>query len=420
MRIVFLNPVGFLGGGELSLLDMMASIRRAAPSADLHLVIAGDGPLAMEAAKLGVSVTLVPMPDVLSSFGDSQLRSSSNKRRMFTALRSGFTAGPSIWRYSRAISDIIRKLQPTIIHSNGMKTHLLTRNVQQVGAGVVWHIRDYISPRPLVANIMGFNSKRASIIAISNSIKQDVESVMSAQRVDVIYDSIDTERFYPDPQQTVDLDRLANMPPARRGTIRAGLVATYAKWKGHDVFLKAAAQMIHAFPELPIRFYIVGDPIYQTAGSQWTGEALRDMVDSLGIKPHVGFVPFQKNIASVFRSFDIPVHASTQPEPFGRTIAEAMACGRSMIVSKAGGAAELFVDGEDALGVPPRDPAALAAAMVKLANDADYRHRMGERARVAAKERFALDRIGHEVMQFYDRIIDDLPPRRRAALALNR
>jgi len=79
------------------------------------------------------------------------------------------------------------------------------------------------------------------------------------------------------------------------------------------------------------------------------------------IENRVGFVPFQDNPADVYRALDIVVHASTKPEPFGRTIVEAMACGKPVIAAQTGGAAELFTHDHDAVGVPPGDPAALAA-----------------------------------------------------------
>jgi len=60
------------------------------------------------------------------------------------------------------------------------------------------------------------------------------------------------------------------------------------------------------------------------------------------IENRVGFVPFQDNPADVYRALDIVVHASTKPEPFGRTIVEAMACGKPVIAAQTGGAAELF------------------------------------------------------------------------------
>ena len=69
----------------------------------------------------------------------------------------------------------------------------------------------------------------------------------------------------------------------------------------------------------------------------------------------VGFVPFVEDPVPVYRALDVVLHASTQPEPFGLTVVEAMACGRAVVVSAAGGAAELFTDGVDALGVAARE-----------------------------------------------------------------
>ena len=67
---------------------------------------------------------------------------------------------------------------------------------------------------------------------------------------------------------------------------------------------------------------------------------------------------------------DVVVHASTRPEPFGRVIVEAMACGRAVIAMREGGAAELFRDGDDgARAARPGDPDALASAMARLVND---------------------------------------------------
>src|SRR4051812_6736193 len=73
-----------------------------------------------------------------------------------------------------------------------------------------------------------------------------------------------------------------------------------------------------------------------------------------------GFVPFQARVEAVYRALDVVVHASTRPEPFGLTIAEAMACGRPLVAARAGGAAELFEDEVEALGLPEVSAGALA------------------------------------------------------------
>jgi glycosyltransferase involved in cell wall biosynthesis len=80
-----------------------------------------------------------------------------------------------------------------------------------------------------------------------------------------------------------------------------------------------------------------------------------------------------------------------------------MACGRPVVVARAGGAAELFRDDEDAVGVPPGDPDALASAVATLLADPSRRERLGAAARRTALDRFARDRLGREVAAAYER-----------------
>jgi glycosyltransferase involved in cell wall biosynthesis len=150
------------------------------------------------------------------------------------------------------------------------------------------------------------------------------------------------------------------------------------------VFLEAAAQLLRERPRAAVRFYIVGGPIYRTRGSQFSSAELRASIDHLGLAGQVGLIDFQKDPAPIYRGLDVVVHASTQPEPFGLTIAEAMACGKAVVVSACGGAQELFAHERDALGYPPGDAAALAAAIKWLTDDADLRRRLGTAARNTA------------------------------------
>ena len=69
-----------------------------------------------------------------------------------------------------------------------------------------------------------------------------------------------------------------------------------------------------------------------------------------------------------------------------------MACGKAVVAASAGGAAELFDDGRTALGCPPGDPAALAAAIARLAADEALRLDLGAAGLAAARGRF--DRRG--------------------------
>ena len=100
--------------------------------------------------------------------------------------------------------------------------------------------------------------------------------------------AVDLDRFAPFGDR-VDLDALAGLPQAPAGTVRVGLLGTFARWKGHETFLRALAQLPQ---ELPFRAYVIGDSLYQTEGSQYSADDLRQSVSALGLSGRVGFTGF--------------------------------------------------------------------------------------------------------------------------------
>jgi glycosyltransferase involved in cell wall biosynthesis len=225
--------------------------------------------------------------------------------------------------------------------------------------------------------------------------------VLPKTAVRVIHNVVDTARFFPAAVDGRTLDQLSGLPVPDSPCLRIGLVATYARWKGHEVFLKAARALLDRGPQSPVRFYVIGGPIYATAGSQWTRAELLQQITELNLSNHVGLVEFQQDPADIYRALDIVVHASTQPEPFGLTIIEAMACGKPVVVSQAGGATELFTGNVDALGASPANAEELASRLQALAIDDALRTRLGEAAQRTARNRFSRDHLGTELSNLY-------------------
>jgi glycosyltransferase involved in cell wall biosynthesis len=81
-----------------------------------------------------------------------------------------------------------------------------------------------------------------------------------------------------------------------------------------------------------------------------------------------------------------------------------MACGKALVISRAGGAAELATDGEDALATAPGDTAALAAALDRCAGDRALRARLGAAARQTALRRFDPRTFVGEFLGLYSRL----------------
>jgi glycosyltransferase involved in cell wall biosynthesis len=292
----------------------------------------------------------------------------------------------------------LKEVEPDLIYSNGIKTHALLWLAGTGRKPVLWHVHDFVSRRALARRVLGRAvGKTAGVIAISEAVAADLRGLWPTVNVHTVRNSIDIHAFCPGPAAPDLLDSLAKLPT--KSCLRVGLVATYARWKGHDVFLRAAARVLRDRPELAVRFFVVGGPIYATPGSQYSRKELQTLVNQMGIADSVGFIDYQADVRPIFRSLDVVVHASTEPEPFGLTIIEAMACGRPVVVSQAGGAAEIIRSEHDGLGVEPGGERSLCEAMCRLLGDDVLRANLGAKARQTVCDRFDQRRFDEEIVE---------------------
>ena len=149
MRILFLNPTGRMGGAETALLEVITGLLEQRPSWRLGLIAASDGPLVARARAMGVDVRVLPFPPVLARLGEW---SSGESRwpRLTLAARCARAAWPA-WRYLARLRNVVRELAPEIVHTNGLKMHLLGAWARPSGTPLVWHLHDYAARRPLSA-----------------------------------------------------------------------------------------------------------------------------------------------------------------------------------------------------------------------------------------------------------------------------
>jgi glycosyltransferase involved in cell wall biosynthesis len=96
------------------------------------------------------------------------------------------------------------------------------------------------------------------------------------------------------------------------------------------------------------------------------------------------------------------VHASTDPEPFGLVIAEAMACGKPVVASRAGGAVELTEPGVNSLAHAPGDARALARCIADLVSNPELRERLGQAGLITARQRYTRTRMAQQMTGIYE------------------
>jgi len=408
VKILYLSPTGALGGAERVLLSVLKGVRRELSSHPLLLSLS-DGPLVQQAAELGVDVNVLRMPAELQAIGDSPFAHRAN--RMTSALqlaRQMLGCGSAGLEFLRRLKQWMRRARPDLIHSNGIKTHCLAWLAGPKNVPILWHAHDFFGARPLARRLLRLAARRvAAAVAVSSAVADDLKTVGVSAPVNVIANGTDLSRFFPAPQDGALLDRLAGLQPAPPNCMRIGLVATYARWKGQTVFLESAACLKKMNAQLPCRFYIVGGPIYDTVGSQFALSELQALARQLEIGDRVGFIGFQKDVAPIYRALDIVVHASTAPEPFGLTIIEAMACGKAVVATFAGGVVDIIHPGHDAFAVPPADPEALALALQKLLREPEIRNDLGTAAVLTVRNRFSEERIGMQFLKIYGRLTNN-------------
>jgi glycosyltransferase involved in cell wall biosynthesis len=404
MRVLYVNPLSELGGSERSLLDALSSFQHSVPEVERRLLVFAEGALATRAGALGIPVEIEPIPASLAGIGESREGGARGARSLALA-EAALGASRFLWR----LRARIRRARPDIVHTNGMKAHVLAAVAAPEVPRVV-HLRDFASARPFSRHLLPWLGRRSIVVANSRAVAADALSIAPSLTVRTVYNGIDLSEFRCGPRDGSYLARLAGLEPPSEETLGIGLIATYAWWKGHRRFLESAAEVLAMHPRRALRFYVVGGPIYRTGGSEVTEAALRELVRSHhGLEGHVGFVPFQQDAGAVHRSLDIVVHASERPEPFGRTIVEAMASGRAVVAARAGGAAELVRHRETAMAYEPNAPGALARAVLELVNDAALRERLGRAARLEAEARFDRARLGPELFGIYQELLGVQP-----------
>jgi glycosyltransferase involved in cell wall biosynthesis len=192
-----------------------------------------------------------------------------------------------------------------------------------------------------------------------------------------------------------------------------GITGMLVPWKGHRTFLAAAAIVKSEISEAKALIY--GDETPMNPGYR---RDLEDYAASVGLGDSVEFRGLAKDIQTALGEIDILVHASDEPEPFGRVLVEAMAAGKPVIAANAGGPREIVADGETGILFEPGSPESLAAAIRRLLQDQRLRQRMGEAGRERVMEHFHARQQVEQVQRLYEEVLsrkvtDELVPETR-------
>ena len=230
------------------------------------------------------------------------------------------------------------------------------------------------------------------VIAISEAIATVLRDAgLRDDRLVVIRSAVDCEAFAHRPSR----DRLQALYGIDNEHLAIASAGQLIERKGHGFLLRAVARVRARFPELRLVIF----------GQGRDEKKLRALCDQLGIADIVQFAGFRSDLDSYLGAFDLLVHPALA-EGLGVITLKAQAAGLPVIAFRAGGLAEVVVDGKTGRLVPPRDVGALADAMADLLDDRSLRERYATCAREHARARFSVDTMVQEHVRLYESLLN--------------
>jgi glycosyltransferase involved in cell wall biosynthesis len=358
IRVLLVDHAPIIGGVEIMIRDLLTALDPARIAA----TVVTDRASPMR-GRFGVGVPEIALP--------------------LTRLKQNPLAAVSLLQAAVRLAQASRRASAGLIQTFTARTHLIGALAGRLArVPVIWRLNDDTLPRPL-ADLASRLPRR--IISVSAHLQAHYGGVLRV--TDLIPDGVPL----PPLQSTAEARQLLPVPASGLLVV---LVARLVRWKGHAVFLRALAEVAPEFPDLHGLIaggYTPADnqPGLLAGGAPYERELLAQ-VRELGLEGRITFLGHTSEATRVFAAADVVAHTSILPEPFGRVIIEAMAAGRPVVASAAGGPREIVLDGVTGLLAPPSDSAALAAALRRLLAGADFRLALGAAARRRAEAEYSL------------------------------
>lgn len=299
------------------------------------------------------------------------------------------------WRLAR----LIRRLSPDVIHAHDPHGVAMAGMALSFGAASRWNERRR-APALVAARRVDFHLKANSFsrwkyrqvdafIAASEAIRQMlIGDGVEPRRAMTVHEGIDVDHI--DAVPAVDVHEALWLP---HHAPLIGNVAALVPHKGQRYFIEAAHLVVQKVPDA--RFVILGEGELR--------EHLEHLVREHNLEKHVLLPGFRTDVIGCIKGFDFFVMSSVT-EGLGTSLLDAMACRKAIVATKAGGIPEVVDEGRTGLLVEPRDAQALAAAMLRLIQDAGLRGRMADAGYSRVRDRFTVDRMVAATTTVYRRL----------------
>jgi glycosyltransferase involved in cell wall biosynthesis len=298
--------------------------------------------------------------------------------------------GLAVWRAVRELLASCRMAGGSLFHANTPRTNLYVAAVGRLArVPVVWHCRNLLEAGMWDTDrIFAWLPDR--IICNSDAIAARFVSSRWQHRVRTILNGVDLGEFHPDISGAT--------VRAELGWTRNPVIAATSRLdpeKGHEILLDAMRIVAQHRPDC--RLLIAGAASVNQAGRH---AVLQRRISELKLDEMIRLLGFRRDMPPLLAAADIcvlPAHA----EACGRVLFEAMAMAKPVVATASGGTPEIVVNGVTGLLVAPRNPSALAEALLALLKDPARRQALGVAGRERAVKQFSIQAHVSKTMEIY-------------------
>jgi glycosyltransferase involved in cell wall biosynthesis len=319
-RILFLSSEDLISGAELSLFEL---VKNLGERFDCEVLIGGDGPLYKKFLNSNVSTKFTP--NLSLSF--SRYSKTSHLVKMLLKLPL------SNYRIFREI----RKSSANIVFVNTFKTLLVSAlGVVFTDKRVIFWAHDSFQFE--LGSQFGkkkfyrviFKISKIQVICNSKYTAQTLIENIGVIPAFILYPLVRNSRV----RKGVILD----------GPIKLGICGRISEWKGQLFAIQALEPLLATSDSVILE--ILGSPLF---GDDEYFEKIKEFIAKRDLSQKVLLLPFRDSPEAIFSSWDLSIHSSTLPEPFGRAIVESLMVGVPVLVPEVGGPAEIVNHGQNGL-----------------------------------------------------------------------
>jgi glycosyltransferase involved in cell wall biosynthesis len=194
----------------------------------------------------------------------------------------------------------------------------------------------------------------------------------------------------------------------KKTDVLIGMIGRFEPWKGQRYFIEAMKDVATGYPN--VKGLLIGGFDLNSGPRPGSIEfeyatSLKQLARHHRIEDKIIFTGYLNNMPAIISDLDIVVHASCTPEPFGLVIIEAMAAGKPVVATNAGGVPDIIQNDINGMLVPMRDADAMAHAILHLLADPAKVQRMGRSARKRVTDSFSNVRQVQALQTLYIRLL---------------